>query len=250
MVQNELYIKELFRKRLLLALKDCKVPGHGRDVWIAKAMGVTPKAVGKWTSGESMPRQARWAQLAELLNKPASYFYAEDIELSEGSTPHAGVEEDNCIYLDLYDSDIRLTSNEVAIPFFTEIEASAGNGKINGIESHSQKLRISKRILSDCKVNSGSAACIKVRGNSMEPALPDGSVIGIDTSNRIIVDGKIYAIAQGDMLRVKLLYRSPNGGIRLRSYNKEEHPDEHYSSEELSNILIIGKVFWSSVVHY
>jgi phage repressor protein C with HTH and peptisase S24 domain len=60
----------------------------------------------------------------------------------------------------------------------------------------------------------------------------------------------MYAINHGGQLRVKTLYRLPGGGVRMRSYNREEHPDEEYIAEEMiaKEIIIIGKVFWYSVL--
>jgi phage repressor protein C with HTH and peptisase S24 domain len=79
----------------------------------------------------------------------------------------------------------------------------------------------------------------------MEPALNNGATVGIDTSKKNIVDGKMYAVDHGGMLRVKMLYRLP-GGVKLRSFNMEEHPDEVVA---FSEIRIIGRVFWSSNFH-
>ncbi|MEN1395189.1 XRE family transcriptional regulator, partial [Pseudomonas aeruginosa] len=42
----------------------------------------------------------------------------------------------------------------------------------------------------------------------------------------------------------------PGGGIRLRSFNQAEYPDEEYSQEEMAEkgISVLGRVFWSSVL--
>jgi phage repressor protein C with HTH and peptisase S24 domain len=44
---------------------------------------------------------------------------------------------------------------------------------------------------------------------------------------------------------VKQLYRLPSG-IRLRSFNRDEHPDEDYSFQDIQDeqISILGHVFW------
>ncbi|MCY1309102.1 HTH-type transcriptional regulator PrtR [compost metagenome] len=59
------------------------------------------------------------------------------------------------------------------------------------------------------------------------------------------MDGKVYALKDDGMLRVKVLYRLPGGKVRLRSYNRDEYDDEE---RELAEIMIIGRVFWSSVL--
>ena len=74
-----------------------------------------------------------------------------------------------------------------------------------------------------------NAICVTVSGHSMEPVLPSGSTVGVDQGRKDIKDGDIYALRHNDHLRVKMLYRLPAGGIRMRSFNRDEHPDEDYS---------------------
>jgi phage repressor protein C with HTH and peptisase S24 domain len=99
-------------------------------------------------------------------------------------------------------------------------------------------------------VQANEAVCVTVNGNSMEPVLPHGSTVGVDQGCTTITDGKMYALNHGGQLRVKTLYRLPGGGLRMRSYNREEHPDEEYSATDLikNEIIVIGKVFWYSVL--
>ena len=80
----------------------------------------------------------------------------------------------------------------------------------------------------------------------------DGSTIGVDTATTHITDGEIYALEHDGMLRVKFVYRLPGGGIRLRSFNREEYPDEEYSPEDMRSrqISMIGWVFWWSTVRH
>ena len=84
----------------------------------------------------------------------------------------------------------------------------------------------------------------------MEPVLPDGSTVGVDQGTTTVSDGKMYAIDHGGQLRVKTLYRLPGGGVRMRSFNREEHPDEEYSLGDMQEheIVILGRVFWSSAL--
>jgi phage repressor protein C with HTH and peptisase S24 domain len=150
--------------------------------------------------------------------------------------------------IDAWDSKTPLRDDEVEIPFYTEVQLAAGNGAVETIENIGPKLRFAKSALTRNGTDSAHAVCVKVSGNSMEPVIPDGSTIGIDASKTEILDGKIFAINHDGMLRVKTLYRTPGGGMRLKSFNSEEHPDEAYSLEESKSIRIIGKVFWYSVM--
>ncbi|WP_299005057.1 helix-turn-helix transcriptional regulator [uncultured Shewanella sp.] len=144
--------------------------------------------------------------------------------------------------------DTILSKDELEVPFFTEVELAAGDGAIAISENHGPKLRFAKSTLRRQGVEAAHAACVKVNGNSMEPVLPTGSTVGIDTAKKDIIDGKMYAINHDGMLRVKLVYQLPGGGIRLRSYNSDEYPDEHYDKQQASLIQLIGRVFWYSVL--
>lgn len=148
-------------------------------------------------------------------------------------------------HIDVYESNDPLNANEVQVPFFSEIELAAGNGYSNVIEIANQFVRFDAANLARAGVNSGKAACCKVNGDSMEPFLPDGSVVAINTGITDIKDGKMYAINHGGLLRVKYLYRLPFGGVRIRSANPD-YPDEELSGESAKEIRVIGKVFWYS----
>jgi phage repressor protein C with HTH and peptisase S24 domain len=151
--------------------------------------------------------------------------------------------------IEVWDDDTPLGPDEVELPFFKEVELSAGKGSEVMLETNGRKLRFGKRSLKRKSIDPDSAGCVPVTGNSMEPVLPEGSTVGVDTANTTIQDGKMYAIDHDGQLRVKLLYRLPGSGLRLRSYNTDEHPDERYDGDYVQqHIRVIGKVFWYSVM--
>lgn len=129
-----------------------------------------------------------------------------------------------------------------------EVELAAGDGILDSREFKGPKLRFTKSTLKRQGVNSDYAACVKVNGNSMEPILPHGSTVGVDTSATDVIDGKMYAVNHDGMLRIKVLYKLPGGGLRLRSYNTDEYPDERLDTDQVKQIKVIGKVFWYSVL--
>lgn len=152
--------------------------------------------------------------------------------------------------LDVWDDDTPLDEDEVYVPFLKEVELSAGQGRTVVEQSSTRKLRFGRLTLRRQNVQPSEAVCVTVDGDSMEPVLPNGSTVGVNQGCTTVVDGKMYALNHGGQLRVKLLYRLPGGGIRLRSYNREDHADEEYTPAEMieKQILIIGKVFWYSVL--
>ncbi|OOF43458.1 transcriptional regulator [Rodentibacter trehalosifermentans] len=147
---------------------------------------------------------------------------------------------------ELWDRHTPMNDDEYAVPFYQDIRFAAGNGFADDIADYNNfKLRFSKATLRRQGVQYENAVCVVADGNSMEPVIPDGSTVGIDLGNKVIRDGKIYAINHGGLLRIKLLYNMPNDQVKIRSYNSEEHHDE---VANLQDITVLGKVFWYSVL--
>ncbi len=152
-------------------------------------------------------------------------------------------------HMDAWDSKTPLDEDEVELPLFREVELAAGGGATQVIENHGAKLRFAKSTLRRAGVPAESAACAFVRGNSMDPVMPDGTCVGVNTADKAIKDGEIYAIDHGGMLRVKYLHRRPGGGIKIVSQNASEHPVEEVTAEDMAaNVRVIGRVFWWSVL--
>jgi len=238
-----------FSDRLLIALQKAGIQRHGAGAWLAKQTGTTVKAANKWLNGESQPRREKVQTISVTTGVRTEW-----LEYGTGEMQATQTQEDNkrdshlnLGHIDAWDSDTPLNPNEVEIPFFSEIELSAGNGFNNVLDIATQKLRFNVSTLNKAGVSSETVACCKVNGDSMEPILPNGSTVGLDTSQTKIQDGKMYAIEHGGMLRVKYLYRLPFNGLRIRSANPDHH-DEELSGESALDVRVIGRVFWYSVL--
>ncbi len=152
--------------------------------------------------------------------------------------------------LDAWDSNTPLDDDEVELPLFREVELAAGAGQTEVVENRGAKLRFAKSTLSRAGVMKENAACAFVRGNSMDPVMPNGTCVGVNTGDTTVRDGEVYAIDHDGMLRVKYLHRRPGGGIKIVSQNAIEHEPEDFSAQRVAeeNIRIIGRVFWWSVL--
>lgn len=240
------YMNESMASRIRQRRKELKLTQEH----VAKHCKINRVSVSNWeTDGKNgtSPKGANLLALAELFNVTPEW-------LVSGSKPidTPKVNEDRPSYevgsFDFWDRNTPLDEDEVEIPFFKEVELSAGSGSIIQREDTGYKLRFAKSTLKRYNIQPEMAACVVVSGNSMEPVLPDQAAVGIDTLNIKIKDGDMYAIDHAGMLRVKLVYRLPGGGIRLRSFNRDEYPDEDYSAEQSKEIKILGRVFWYSVL--
>jgi phage repressor protein C with HTH and peptisase S24 domain len=144
-----------------------------------------------------------------------------------------------------WDEETPLREDETEMSFFKEVQLAAGSGRSHVQENHGRKLRFSKRTLSRYGVQASAAYCVTSSGNSMEPVIPDGATVGIDTNKTHIKDGDIYAIDHNGHLRIKILYKTPYGKLRLRSFNEEEWPEENVNEMD---VKVLGRVFWYSVL--
>ena len=218
------------------------------------------QAAKDWDTAPSMISQI----MSEKGQRNLGDVLARKIELAEGlergwfdilhdSESKQSNAEDEVSFIggfDAWDSDTPLGEDEVEIPLFREVELAAGEGRTQVVESQGCKLRFAKSTFRKAGILPANAACCFVSGDSMEPAMPDGTTVGVDTQDVTVRDGKTYVIDHDGMLRVKMLYRLPGGGIRVRSMNpnKVEFPDEDYHAGWQHYIKIKGRVFWSSTM--
>lgn len=151
--------------------------------------------------------------------------------------------------IDVWDSHTPLRDDEVEVPFLKDIEFACGTGRIMNEDHNGFKLRFSKSTLRRVGANSDGSGvlCFPAKGDSMEPFIPDGTTVAVNTNDKRIIDGKIYAISQNGWNRIKLLYQVGPNTVSIRSYNNAEHPVEEKS---LSEVDIIGRVFWWAVLDY
>lgn len=250
---------EAFKARIREALKTAKANGV-TQASIAEKAGVSAQAVGQWPRTGKISTQ-NLAILAQLSGKTIDWFYEEQEEsgppdmVAETSTADYGkpVSDNELTFtenMDPWDRSQPLGEDEVDLPLFREVALSGGGGRTQVVENHGAALRFKRSTLRSAGVSKEAAACAYVEGESMEPILPDGASVGVDTADKQIKNGKMYAIDHDGLLRVKFLYRLPGGGLRIRSANpdKFEHPDEDLDENWPEKVSIIGKVFWYSVL--
>lgn len=83
---------------------------------------------------------------------------------------------------------------------------------------------------------------IDVQGDGMKPTLQHGDQVLVDTACNRFVDDAIYAIRQGDMLRIKRIRLRLDGSIEIRSDNSHNFGIETYSQKEAAAFNVFGKI--------
>ncbi|ENM5784097.1 LexA family transcriptional regulator, partial [Vibrio mimicus] len=147
-------------------------------------LGVSQSAVNQWENGVNYPSQKRLIELSRILNTTYEW-------LVNGTASSSN------------------DGSEVGIPFYENINCSAGGGFINEV---GEVLLISNHLIPLLNEKSlVNIIALRVHGDSMEPAISDKGIVFIDTSDKSIVDGKIYVFKQEDVVRIKRLEYSVNG---------------------------------------
>lgn len=217
---------------------------------LAEQLSASAQTVNNWIKRDSISREAA-QQISE------KYGYSLDWLLNGKGAPKISDDpgippESEWGTVDAWDKNTPLPDDEVEVPFLKDIEFACGDGRVHSEDHNGFKLRFSKATLRRVGANTDGSGvlCFPATGDSMEPMIPDGTTVAVDTNNKRIVDGKLYAIGQGDggegqLKRIKQLYRKPGGKLIIRSYNSEAYPDEEADTD---SVEIIGRLFWYSVL--
>ncbi len=234
-----------FKDRLKTARRHAQL----NQTELAERAGLTQTSISDLERGKSKAT-AFVAQIASVCGV-SSMWLAEGVGEMLKAADTASSRTQPSVHLDdieTWDDATPLDDNEVYVPFLHEVELAAGSGRFVIEESDTARLRFFKKDLRQNGVQFSNAKCVSVSGNSMLPVLRDGATVGVNVGRNAlkdVVDGEMYALNHNGQLRVKQVYRLPVG-LRLRSFNRDEHPDEDYSFAEIQEqqISILGHVFW------
>ena len=213
-----------------------------------RSTGVPQSTLSRILSGKIVdPSDRHISRIAEYFNISTDRLRGRD-DVRAPAAPETEHRHPELRDIFLWDDDTPVAEDEVSIPFLRQVELAAGSGRFAIEESDRAKLRFGKRSLRHNGVEFDHAKCVTVRGDSMLPVLRDGATVGVNAGKRTldeVIDGDLYALNHNGQLRVKQLYRLA-AGIRLRSFNRDEFPDEDYAYNDLEDeqLVILGHVFW------
>lgn len=242
MVKKEIF-KEEFSTRLRTALLNAGVGGRGQAGRIRAALKkqgieVTEGGIWKWLNALAIPDTTNILALSRWLEvRPEWLEYGRESALSISSSG-----EDSSVFAERASGTL---PDEVEVPFYKDIEFACTNGAFQAQDYNGFRLRFSKDTLRRVGADKDSVLCFPVADTSMEPLIPDGTTVAINTNDKKLVDGKIYVICQAGWYRLKMLYRTGPNRVIIRSYNTSEYPDEE---ADLDKLDILGRLFWTSML--
>jgi phage repressor protein C with HTH and peptisase S24 domain len=128
---------------------------------------------------------------------------------------------------------------------FLDVEASAGAGAVVEGEEVKGHLAFRKDWLRRAGLKPSRLALLTVRGDSMEPSVPNGSTCLVeryDEAQEPARDG-IYVLRWDDHLVVKRLQRQIGGGFVILSDNPAYAPQD-IPANRTADLRIAGRVVW------
>lgn len=124
---------------------------------------------------------------------------------------------------------------------------SAGGGADNGHAEVIENLAFRRDWLQRLGIAASAAVLVSVHGDSMEPTLHDGDLALIDTAQKQVRSGHVYAVTDQGQTRVKRVDVLPGEGLLLRSDNPSYQVEPRLGSDA-NMVQVIGQVMWSGHV--
>ncbi|WP_025122261.1 MULTISPECIES: helix-turn-helix transcriptional regulator [unclassified Serratia (in: enterobacteria)] len=209
---------------------------------LAERVGVSQPSIWKLVSGRTHSSR-KLVEIARELNVRPEWLARGEEPMWEDVSPSGSKVSVSVITNENHSVH---SGDEIMVPLLSDIDFISIDGDFYVEGQDIQTLTFTKKLLqrAGAEIDGSGVLCFPISGDGMEPAMPDGSILAINTGDKKVVDGKIYAINQNGWKRVKILYRTGPDALSLRSFNKDEHPDEAVS---LQDVEIIGRVFWWAV---
>lgn len=192
---------------------------------IAEIAGVSAPAVKKWFDGDTKNIATKYSI------KIANYFNVSIEWLTNGVgnrylSENKGYKESSDTRHEL----ITIPNNNL----FYSLTNKIG-------ENQEKAITFDYSLLKYTGTEPGKTEFIKVDRNNMAPLLFDGEYAIIDTGNKDIEDGKIYALYIFEQIRINRLYKKIDGSIILKNENKAF--DDDVIPEDRRDIAkVLGKV--------
>lgn len=184
---------------------------------LATAVDVSWQTVQQWENGKTAPQRKRLQAVADALGTTVDFL------LTGGDAARESLE-----FVTVKRLDIRV---------------SAGRGHLVESEDEGGRLSFRADFLRASGATPESTVSVSVKGDSMEPIIPNGSVILVNRGEVRVINGKVYALRVDGHVLVKRLFKTKAGFVA-----KSDNTDGGYADIPLDaqhpDFNIIGRAFW------
>ena len=233
---------DTFRDRLLWAMRRAGISTQA----LADALGASYQAIRKAENGLTKSFSAQNNEKAADILKISAKWLAtgEGDRLAGGANDSTSFSPKHFKPILAWEHPEDLPDGEFIFIPLMDIRLSAGHGAEQDIDinfSCDRPLAFRADWIRQMHLSPAKLISMFADGDSMEPRIQHGDALVVDTAQKHIMDGKVYALYYDGGERVKRLFKSPGGGLLIKSDNKD-YPDIQVSAGEMEFIRIIGRV--------
>lgn len=214
-------------------LKESRKKAKKTQAEVAEAVNISQPAYQALESGKNQ-KSAFLPLIAQVLGVDPYW-------LTTGKSP------DSFNQSDVLDPVTVNEGNENQFVWIEVVEANFSCGEGESIEFHfdaiNGKIPFPPSFLKDKNVTEQTMKIIKAKGDSMADFIKDGDLVGINLSQRNIIDGEIYAVYLAGEGMIKQIFKEADGSLILHSLN-EKYPDKVVTEENGKNFKVMGRQIW------
>ncbi|WP_444453181.1 XRE family transcriptional regulator [Rhodobacter capsulatus] len=220
-------------------LKRCAAAKKMTEADIAAAIGMSKPAVNHYLNDRRQMAFEHLVTLADIFGVTTDF-------LLTGNTapPPNWIDEDELVRAQVAGiNGPKLTDADYALVCLSRAHVSAGPGHVPPEEHFYGSLAFNRAWLKREGVNPAAASLVRVKGDSMEPTLHDGSTVLVDHQRRDpAVRRGIYALRIGEEVFVKRLEKV--GDVLVITSDNPTHSSRALGGRELADVEVIGRVVW------
>ncbi|WP_157970995.1 S24 family peptidase [Pseudogemmobacter bohemicus] len=167
----------------------------GLDALSERLTDVFRHTLTDWASDKTEPRASSIAEICELTGATYEWLLAGE-KITDPTMGSAG-------FLVTASEAIQATKSDealIALPFYEDVAASAGHGAMAGYERSDAIIAFARKFLLSKGAAPENCTIIRATGDSMQPNIPDGSLLVIDHGQTEARNGHIMVINPGDDL--------------------------------------------------
>ena len=214
---------------------------------LAKFAGVSIETIKRYENGKTNPTNDNLSKIANALGVEMKNLY-------DGASPSVSLSQKNNMSLSAKKvspslSNLKKTEEADQVSYdqilIRKLSSAVGAGEsvdINGVEVYDTDILVpfSQMLFKVRPKKADRIRCMQVDGYSMVPMLfPDSWVIA-DVTAKFEGDG-LYIINYCDNFMVKLLQKSPDGTLHIKSVNKD-YESYDIGPDDDAQVYIVGKV--------
>nr|WP_245511016.1 XRE family transcriptional regulator [Martelella mediterranea] len=200
---------------------------------LARAIGVSKNTLAAYERGETEPTATALNTYRKHCGVNVRWLVTGDGEMFE---------KKNELPKEASESTIGKTE-WLPLPFF-EAEAAAGFGRIALDELPTGSVAFERVFLHDLGASPDKCFLMKARGDSMQPTIPDNSLLIVDQSQTEINHGCIYVFRVGETLLVKRARVRMDNVLELISDNTAAYPPETIDATRSHELSVLGRVVY------